>query len=60
MNIATGSLLLVGFILVIIGMVSKIIGISLLAPFFGTFSGYLIAANTCLLIALAVDKFHKS
>ena len=59
MNIATGSLVLLGLLLLVIGVVSKFLGLSLLQPYFSTYSGYFIAANACLLIALTTDRFQK-
>ncbi|MBL7157725.1 MAG: hypothetical protein ISS92_06190 [Candidatus Omnitrophica bacterium] len=60
MNIATGSLLFLGFVLLILGVASKFLGMSLLAPTFTASFGYFIAANSCLLLALVIDKFEKS
>lgn len=59
MNIATGCLTFLGFIFLLSGIISKFIGVSLLQPFFSSYVGYFIAANTCLLLALLVDKFEK-
>ena len=59
MNLATGSLIFVGFILMVAGIASKFMGMSLLEPLFSSYFGYFIAANTCLLLALAIDKFQK-
>lgn len=59
MNIATGSLMFLGFILLVVGAVSKLMGLSLLAPFIASYMGYFTVANTCLLMALVIDKFQK-
>lgn len=59
MNLATGTLLFFGFILMATGAISKFMGVSLLAPFVKSYLGYFIAANSCLLLALAIDKFQK-
>jgi len=59
MNLATGSLMLLGLVLAILGLVSKLIGTSILAPLITNYFSYLIAANTCLLLALVIDKFQK-
>ena len=60
MNLATGSLMLLGFVLLVAGIVSKLMGMALLAPFFNTSVGCFMAANACLLLVLVVDKFQKS
>lgn len=59
MNLATGSLVCLGFIFLVTGTVSKLMGISLLAPWVKTEMGYFIVANSCLLIALVIDKFQE-
>ncbi|OGW74839.1 MAG: hypothetical protein A2Z72_06640 [Omnitrophica bacterium RBG_13_46_9] len=59
MNLATGSLLCLGFVLLVTGVVSKLMGISLLAPLIETELGYFIAANSCFLMALVIDRFQK-
>ena len=59
MNIATGCLTFLGFVFILAGIISKFAGISLFQPFVSSFLGYFIAANTCLLLALIVDKFEK-
>ena len=59
MNIATGCLTLVGFFLLVVGIASKFMGMSLLTPFITTSIGYFIAANSCLLLVLIVDRFGK-
>ncbi len=60
MNLATGSLVFVGFIFLVVGIASKLIGISLLHPLFTGPANYMTAANSCFLIALVVHKFQKS
>jgi len=59
MNIATGILMFLGLTLLLAGAVSKLMGISILAPIFSMNLSYFIAANSCLLMALVVDKFQK-
>ena len=59
MNLATGALVFVGFFLIVLGLASKAMGYSLLSPFIQSTIGYLVAANTCILLALIVDKFDK-
>ncbi|UCD55798.1 MAG: hypothetical protein JSV93_03160 [Candidatus Omnitrophota bacterium] len=59
MNLGSAILMLVGFLLLLAGMISKIIGLSLFAPFITTYGTYFVGANSCILLALAVDRFHK-
>lgn len=59
MNLATGSLVLFGFVVLIIGIISKILGLSLLQPFIASFATYLVVANTCFLMALVIDRFQS-
>lgn len=59
MNVATGSLVFLAFILMLAGLASKMMGLSILAPYFSSFLGYFVVANTCLLMALIIDKFQK-
>ena len=59
MNLATGTLTFLGFLLLIIGVVSKILELPLLTPFISTYVGYFIAGNTCFLAALVIDKYEK-
>ncbi len=59
MNLGSAILMFVGFLLLLAGMVSKIIGLSLLAPFISSYMAYFIGANSCILLALAIDKFQK-
>jgi len=60
MNLAVGSLTFLGFILLVAGVVSKLISISVLAPYLVSGSSYFLAANSCLIMALIVDKFQKA
>lgn len=59
MNLATGSLVLLGLLVLVAGIVSKLIGLSLLAPFFISPSSYMAAANSCFLMGILADKYHK-
>ncbi|MGB2705293.1 MAG: hypothetical protein WBC74_00305 [Candidatus Omnitrophota bacterium] len=59
MNVATGCLTFLGFILLLAGIASKLMGMSILAPYISSFLGYFVAANACFLMALVVDKFQK-
>jgi len=59
MNLATGTLMLFGLTLFLTGVASKFMGASLLAPFIKSYMGYFIAANSCIILALAIEKFQK-
>ena len=59
MNVATGCLTFLGFLFLLGGIASKLLGISIMAPYVSSFIGYFVGANTCLLLALVVDKFQK-
>jgi len=60
MNLAVGSLVLLGFFMIMFGMILKMSGLNLLEPVFYSIGGYFSMANTCFLIALVVDRFDKS
>ena len=60
MNLATGSLILLGLLMMVSGVAFKLAGISLLAPHVTTTTGYFTAANTCLLMAIIADRFQKN
>jgi len=59
MGIAVGTLVLLGFILLQVGIIFKFVGINLLDPVLVIPGNILTAANTCFLIALIVDKFDS-
>ncbi|MFQ5952867.1 MAG: hypothetical protein ACE5JK_05635 [Candidatus Omnitrophota bacterium] len=59
MSLATGSLVLLGFFLIMFGVILKFSGLNLLEPLFYNIGGYFAMANTCFLIALVVEKFDK-
>lgn len=60
MNLAVGSLTLLGFLILALGAVSKLMGMSLLTPFISSYFGYFIVANSCILTAIVIDRFQKS
>ncbi len=60
MNAATGTLTLVGLVLLLAGLISKFLGVLILEPFISSSINYVIAANTCFLLAIVVDKFQKN
>jgi UPF0716 family protein affecting phage T7 exclusion len=59
MDLAEGSLVLSGFLLIICGVVNKIANFNFLTPFIKTSSAAFISANTCFLIAVIVYLFGK-
>jgi len=59
MNLANGTLIFLGFLTIILGIVSKLMGISLLAPVVEAPSSYFIIAITCFVVSLVIDKFEK-
>ena len=59
MNLGSGVLMFMGFILIIAGTFSKLTGISLLEPLISSNLGYLAAASICFLLTLIVDRFQK-
>jgi hypothetical protein len=59
MNLATGSMVLLGFIFILFGLVLKMSGLNLLEPLFSRLSSFFAIANTCFLAALIIDRFDK-
>ena len=60
MNLATGTLTLLGMVLVIAGIISRVIGFSFLAPLVSSYMGYFVGANLCFLLVLVIDKYQKN
>lgn len=60
MDLGVGSLILLGFLLVIGGLLAKFSGINIMDPFMNDISSFFIAANACFLAALVVDYFGAS
>jgi len=60
MNLASGTLVFTGFLTIILGVASKFIGISLLAPYIQLTSSYFVVGITCFVIALVIDRFEKT
>ncbi len=60
MSLATGTLVFTGFLTVVLGVASKLMGVSLLAPYIELSSSYFIVGITCLVMALVIDKFGKA
>ncbi len=54
-----GALLLLAFMLILFGIIFHIAGLNLLEPILSNVAGFFIIANTCLLLALVVDRFDK-
>jgi len=59
MNIATGVLVLIGFCMVLLGISSKLMGVSLLDPFVMKYSNYFLLGITAFVMALVIEKFEK-
>ena len=59
MNLGTGSLMFLGMLLLVVAVASKFMDIVLLAPFINDYPTYLTAANTCFILAIAIDKFMQ-
>ncbi|MFH1791203.1 MAG: hypothetical protein ABH885_04385 [Candidatus Omnitrophota bacterium] len=57
LNMAIGALILTGFCVIILGIMSKLTGIPLLAPYVLTSVGCFVVAIACFVLALVVDKF---
>lgn len=60
MNLATGALTLTGFLSIVLGIVTKLVGISLLNPYVIAPSNYFLIAITCFVTALVIDRFEKN
>ncbi len=59
MNLAEGVLVLLGFILIICGVVAKISGMNILAPLVNSVTGCFIAACTCFLVVIILSEFGE-
>ena len=59
MNLGSGVLMFVGFLLLVAGVFLKFTGLSLLEPLISSSLGYLSTASTCFLLVLIVDRFQK-
>lgn len=60
MGIGTGIMFLLGFILILAGMVIKFKGINVLGPIGSSPVSYLVLAITCFLIGFILDQFDGS
>ena len=59
MDLAEGSLILSGFLLILCGLVNKLAAFNLLDPIIRTGSAAFVAANSCFLLAIIVYLFGK-
>ncbi len=59
MSMAVGSLVFLGFIFIMCGMILKFSGLNLLDPLIRSIASYFLAANTCFLTALIISWFDK-
>ncbi|MFC1548754.1 hypothetical protein ACFL5E_02200 [Candidatus Omnitrophota bacterium] len=60
MSLGVGVLVLLGLILILFGVIFKLSGLNLLHPQIKDVSNFFVIANTCLLLAIIVDKFDTS
>lgn len=60
MSAGVGTLVLVGMLLLLGGVILKFAGLNLLEPLFFIPSSFFVVANTCFLLALVIDKFDKA
>lgn len=60
LNLAEGSLILVGFLLLLNVAVIKLKSINLLSPLVNDSVGALLAANTCFIVAFIISIFGGS
>jgi len=59
MNLAVGSLVLMGLLIIVLGIISKFVGASLLTPYIEAPSSYFMVAITCFVLSLVIDRFEK-
>lgn len=59
MDLAEGSLILSGFLLILCGVINQLFAFNLLDPIIGSVSASFIAANSCFLVAIIVYLFGK-
>ena len=59
MNLAEGTLVLLGFMFIIAAMILKIAGLNVLTPIINSVYGFFMAANTCFIITLVIAVFDK-
>lgn len=57
MDMAVGSVVLLGFLFLLGGVICKFSDLSLLEPYVTSPAGFFAVANTCFLLALVVDRF---
>ncbi|MBU0769333.1 MAG: hypothetical protein KJ687_09605 [Proteobacteria bacterium] len=58
MNLAVGTLVFAGLASILLGVISEVMGLSLLSPFIANTTSYFILATTCLVLALVIDRFE--
>ena len=58
MDMATGSLVLLGMLVLMAGAVMKFSSLNLFDPIITAQCGFLKVANTCFLLAIIVDRFN--
>lgn len=55
MKIVVDALIIIGMVLALLGVASKLAGTSIIAPVIAVPVNYFIVANFCLLVALIID-----
>jgi hypothetical protein len=58
MSIGVGVLVLLGMLLALMGVLYKVTTFNLLAPYLNFPRSFFLIANTCLLLALVIDRFE--
>jgi len=59
MNLAVGILIMMGFLAILSGLILQMKGLNLFDVVFTSSNGYFLAANTCFIVALVLEKFDK-
>jgi len=59
MNLAVGTLVFIGLLVIVLGIISKFVGVSLLTPYINAPTNYFIVAITCFVLSLVIDRFEK-
>jgi len=59
MNLAVGTLILMGLLSITMGLITEVKGVSILSPYVDTTMGYMMLAIICILLALVVREFEE-
>ena len=60
MNLAVGSLVLLGFLFLLLGAIFHITGYNILETFIDTVFGFFLASITCFLVAIVIEVFGEN